>query len=92
MVNCMDNITEGVVIDYRTLTDDALQGLIESVVYQEGTDYGDVEFSLADKVAQVKEQLVAKEAVVVFDPQSNSANIIPCNSDLSNQPLYIHHK
>lgn len=63
------------VVDYRQLSEEALQGLIEAFVCQEGTDYGVIEYSLEEKVHQVKQQLINKEAVVIYDEQSESATI-----------------
>jgi len=66
----------GLIIDYRTLSPEALEGLIEGFVTQEGTDYGELEFTLAEKVAQVKSQLITKEAMIVFDAETETTNII----------------
>ena len=65
------------IIPHQQLSADALQGLIEAFIHREGTDYGDVEFSLQDKVVQVQSQLVAGEVVIVFDPATESVNLLP---------------
>ncbi|MBF0357620.1 MAG: YheU family protein [Magnetococcales bacterium] len=57
------------------LSHQALEGIIEEFVSQEGTDYGLVEVSLQEKVAQVKEQIRAGEVVIRFDSQSQSCGI-----------------
>jgi uncharacterized protein YheU (UPF0270 family) len=44
-------------------------------VLREGTDYGEREFSLEQKVAQVRAQLERGRARIVFDPESNSVTI-----------------
>ena len=49
--------------------------VIESFVLREGTDYGEKEFSLEDKVARVVSQLKKGEARIVFDPESESVTI-----------------
>jgi uncharacterized protein YheU (UPF0270 family) len=43
---------------------------------REGTDYGEKEFSLEDKVARVVTQLKKGEAKIVFDPESESITIV----------------
>ena len=64
------------IIDYRQLSADALEGVIEAFVCQEGTDYGDIEYTLAEKVAHVKEQLLDKRAVVIYDADLESVTIV----------------
>ena len=66
----------GVEVPYTALSDATLQRLIEEYVTRAGTDYGSVERSLADKIADVRRQLARREAVIVFDPESETANIV----------------
>jgi uncharacterized protein len=49
--------------------------VIESFVLREGTDYGEREHSLEQKVAQVRAQLERGLARIRFDPESNSVTI-----------------
>jgi uncharacterized protein YheU (UPF0270 family) len=65
-----------VTVPWRDISPPALRGLIESFVLREGTDYGEREYSLAQKVAQIERQLASGEAEVVFDPDSGSASIV----------------
>ncbi len=64
-------------IDVHSLSAEALQGIIENYVLQEGTDYGEREWSLIQKCEQVKRQLQRGEAVVDFDPVTETVNILP---------------
>ena len=64
-------------IDVHSLSSEALQGIIENYVLQEGTDYGEREWSLIQKCEQVKRQLQRGEAVVDFDPVTETVNILP---------------
>lgn len=66
-----------VVVPYRELSAEALQGVLQSFVLREGTDYGDREFSLEQKVAHVLRQLKRGEARIVFDPNSETVDIVP---------------
>ncbi len=66
----------GVEVPYSALSDDALTRLITEFVTRAGTDYGTVERTLAEKIADVRRQLVRGEAAIVFDPASETANIV----------------
>jgi uncharacterized protein YheU (UPF0270 family) len=68
--------SEPIVVPYTELSPEALAGLIESFVLREGTEYGERDVSLQDKVAQVTRQLRRGEAQIVFDPQSESIDIL----------------
>ena len=68
-------LTEPVLIPHAELSAEALHGVIESFVLREGTDYGEREFSLAQKVAQVRAQLEHGQARIVFDSESNTVTI-----------------
>lgn len=68
-----------VTIPWKDLSPEALQGLIEAFVAREGTDYGDRNFTLEEKVAHVRRQLEKGTAVIVYDAQSLTANIIPAD-------------
>ena len=63
-------------IPYRELSEAALRGVVESFVLREGTDYGDHEFSFEEKIGAVKRQLDRGEAVIVFDPDTETVSIV----------------
>jgi len=63
-------------VPYRELSAAALRGVVESFVLREGTDYGEREFTLEQKVAQVLRRLERGEAQVVFDPKTESVDIV----------------
>jgi uncharacterized protein YheU (UPF0270 family) len=58
------------------LTADALRGLIEHFVLREGTEYGERDFTLEEKVAQVRLQIERREVRILFDPASESVNLV----------------
>jgi len=64
------------VVPYTELSAELLHAVIESFVLREGTDYGEQEVSLQDKVARVVGQLKRGEARIVFDPESESITIV----------------
>ncbi|MEZ4332553.1 MAG: YheU family protein [Myxococcota bacterium] len=66
----------GVELPPDALSPQALRGLVEEFVSREGTDYGQVERTLASKVADVMAQLATGEARIVFDLESETASIV----------------
>ena len=68
-------LTEPILIPHGELSAAALDGVIESFVLREGTDYGEREYSLQQKAAQVRAQLERGQARIVFDPESNTVTI-----------------
>jgi hypothetical protein len=66
----------GLRIPYDQLSPEALQGVIEEFVTRDGTDYGEIEVSLETKITQVLNQLKSGKAVIVFDPESETCNIL----------------
>lgn len=65
------------IIPFTELGEDTLNNLIEQFVLQEGTEYGDHDISLDEKVIQVKQQLKSGEAVIVYSELHESVNIVP---------------
>lgn len=65
------------IIPWQQLTPEALENLIESFVLREGTDYGEQERSLTQKVADVRRQLQTGEAVLVWSELHETVNIMP---------------
>jgi uncharacterized protein YheU (UPF0270 family) len=60
----------------QCLPRDVLQRVVEEFVSREGTDYGERGYSLEEKVQQVLRQLQDGEIMIVFDPQTESTNIV----------------
>lgn len=71
---------EPVEVPLDTLSPAALRGVIEAFVLREGTDYGERERTLEEKVADVRRQLVRGEATIVFDPDTESVDLVPTRS------------
>jgi uncharacterized protein YheU (UPF0270 family) len=66
---------EPIEVPHGELSAELLNAVIESFVLREGTDYGEKELSLEDKVARVISQLKRGEARILFDPESESVTI-----------------
>jgi uncharacterized protein len=69
-------VINGLPIPHAALSADALRGVVEAFILREGTDYGMREFTLAQKVNHVMAQLEREEAVIVFDPDTESVDIV----------------
>jgi len=69
-----------VVVPYTELADETLRAVIEAFVLREGTDYGAREFALGEKVAHVRSQLERGIAQIVYDPESQSLDIVPATT------------
>jgi hypothetical protein len=69
---------EPIVIPHRELSPEALRGVLESFVLREGTEYGEREVSLEQKVADVLRQLERGEAQVIFHAELQSIDIVVC--------------
>ena len=59
-----------------SLSADTLRAIIESFIVREGTDYGDSEYSLDNKVDQVRRQLDRGEVLLMWDEALESCNLI----------------
>ena len=64
------------IIPYDRLSPESLHGVMEEFVTRDGTDYGEVEVSLDIKINQVLKQLKSGKALIVFDPESETCNIL----------------
>lgn len=64
-------------VDPADLSPEALRGLVEEFVTRDGTDYGAVERSLEEKVADVLRQIGSGDVRIVFDRESERVNLVP---------------
>ncbi|MGY8861596.1 MAG: YheU family protein [Pseudomonadales bacterium] len=65
------------IVPWQDINADTLNHLLEEFASRDGTDYGDYEISLADKVDQLKVQLQQKRILVVYSELHESVNIVP---------------
>ncbi|MGY3858920.1 YheU family protein [Aeromonas intestinalis] len=68
------------IIPWQELDPETLNNLIEHFVLQEGTEYGEQDVSLADKVDDVRKQLQQGSAVILYSELHESINIVPLES------------
>ena len=69
--------SERIEVPFTSLSAEALRGLVESVVLREGTDYGERERSFESKVEELLGRLRRGEARILFDFDSQTAEIVP---------------
>ena len=67
---------EPIAVPHAGLSPEALRGVVESFVQREGTDYGERDVPFEAKVAQVIRQLECGEARIMFDPVTQSVQIV----------------
>jgi uncharacterized protein YheU (UPF0270 family) len=65
-----------VVVPPDQLSPHALRALIEDFVTSEGTDYGEEEVSLEDKVREVRAQIDRGEVDIVFDEKTSGVDLV----------------
>lgn len=68
---------KAMIIPWKDLDPETLENLVESYVLREGTDYGEHEKSLQQKVDDVKRQLASGEIVLVWSELHESVNFMP---------------
>ena len=73
---------DGLIIPINTLSAEVLEGIIQEFVLREGTEYGQREYSLPEKVERVRQQLEQGKAQIIFDPKEESCDIVPTRTIL----------
>ena len=63
-------------VPHAELAPETLRAVVESFVLREGTDYGAEDAPFDRKVADVMRQLERREAVIVYDPETDSVGIV----------------
>lgn len=65
------------IISIADLSEETLLNIIEGFVLREGTEYGEADVSLEDKVQQVLNQLRLGDVLLVYSELHETVNIIP---------------
>lgn len=63
-------------IPHQQLDETTLNNLIEQYILREGTDYGEVEFSLAEKTQQVLKQVENEDIYIMYSELNESVTLI----------------
>ncbi|MDR0806392.1 MAG: YheU family protein [Enterobacteriaceae bacterium] len=64
------------IIPYQELAPETLDSIIESFVLREGTDYGEQEKTLQQKVDDIKRQLKSGKLVLIWSELHETINIM----------------
>mgnify|MGYP000020504140 CR=1 FL=1 len=64
-------------VPLATLTEETLQAIMQDWVSRDGTDYGDVELTEEEKVAQLRAALKSGAAKIVYETTTESVRILP---------------
>ncbi|HKK05223.1 MAG: YheU family protein [Gammaproteobacteria bacterium] len=74
------------IIPVSEIRPELLEAIIEQYVLGEGTDYGEREYSLAEKVAHVRSQLENGQAFVVYSQVHETVHIMS-REELGHPPV-----
>ena len=64
-------------IPYAEISEEALKAIIQEYITREGTEYGVEEYSLEQKIEQIKQQLLKGEIKINFDGETQTCNLGP---------------
>ena len=70
-------MAEFVMVPPQRLQADVLQALLEEFASRDGTDYGERERSLAEKVEQLRSQLLSADLQLLYDADSEAWDLLP---------------
>jgi len=70
-------MAEFVAVPLQRLQEDVLQALLEEFASRDGTDYGERELSLAQKVQSLEGQLKGGELQLLYDTDSEQWDLVP---------------
>lgn len=70
-------MAEFVLVPAQRLQADVLQALLEEYASRDGTDYGERECTLEEKVAQLLRQLRTDELQILYDVDSEQWDLLP---------------
>ena len=71
-----DQASGVIVVPYESLSENALNGVLEEFITREGTDYGNDEVDLAAKLVEAKNKLLKADVVIVFDLKSERIQLL----------------
>lgn len=66
-----------VTVPPQRLRTDVLQALLEEFATRDGTDYGEREFTLEQKVQRLQTQIAAGDLLILYDADSEQWDLVP---------------
>jgi uncharacterized protein YheU (UPF0270 family) len=73
----MTTSTDAIEIPFDSLQPETLRAVVVEFITRAGTDYGDHERTLDAKVGDVMRQLQRGDVTVVYDPRTDTVNVVP---------------
>ncbi|HMO18041.1 MAG TPA: YheU family protein [Oligoflexia bacterium] len=70
----------GIPIDQKDLSSEALLGIIKDFILRDGTDYGMTEFTIEEKIGQVRQQIDKGSVLIFFDTESETCTLVKSDS------------
>ncbi|GAB2882978.1 YheU family protein [Microbulbifer echini] len=64
------------IVPFEQLDASTLQSLLEEYATREGTEYGERDVDLPEKVASLRRQLQSGDVVIWFEPGEESVNLV----------------
>jgi uncharacterized protein YheU (UPF0270 family) len=71
------------IIPINRLSREARRGVIEEFISRDGTDYGEKEALPERSFSQVKYELEKRLAILVYDNETQTTNILPADSPVA---------
>ena len=72
-------MTQFVEVPPQRLQTDILQALLEEYASRDGTDYGERELSLEQKVSSLRAQIQRGELLIVYEVESEQWDLLPAD-------------
>jgi uncharacterized protein len=73
----MERSFEAFEVPMNALSAEAIEGVVDSFVMRDGTDYGEREVPHGEKRQQVITQLLNRQVAIMFDPETGTCNLVP---------------
>ncbi len=67
------------IIPPESLAPETLTSLLQDYITREGTDYGEFELTLEEKLAILRPQVMNATVLIVYDASSGSFTLCPAN-------------
>jgi len=74
--NIQHEFIDEMIIPYEQLDEITLNNLIEQYILREGTDYGEIEYSLEQKANQILQQIKLKSIYIIYSELNESVTLI----------------
>jgi uncharacterized protein YheU (UPF0270 family) len=70
-------MTQFVEVPPQQLQADVLQALLEEYASRDGTDYGEQELSLAQKVSNLRKQVIQGDLLILYEVEGEHWDLVP---------------